>query len=77
MIVGGAVKLTSLGLATGVVLALALNRTVSSLLYATTSTDPATFAAVVAVLGGVALVASYLPARRASRITPVQALRYQ
>ena len=77
MIVGGAVKLTSLGLATGVVLALALNRTVSSLLYATTSTDPATFAAVVVVLGGVALVASYLPARRASRITPVQALRYQ
>jgi putative ABC transport system permease protein len=77
MIVGGAVKLASFGLATGVALALALNRTVSSLLYATTSTDPMTFAAVVVVLGSVALLASYLPARRASRITPVEALRYQ
>jgi ABC-type lipoprotein release transport system permease subunit len=56
---------------------LALNRTVASLLYATTPTDPLTFAAVVGVLGAVALLASYLPARRASRITPVEALRYQ
>jgi putative ABC transport system permease protein len=77
MIVGGAAKLASFGLAAGVALALALNRTVSSLLYATTSTDPVTFAVVVVVLGGVALLASYLPARRASRITPVEALRYQ
>jgi putative ABC transport system permease protein len=77
MIVGGAVKLASFGLAAGVVLALALNRTVSGLLYATASTDPLTFGAVVVVLGAVALLASYLPARRASRITPVEALRYQ
>jgi ABC-type antimicrobial peptide transport system permease subunit len=77
MIVGGAAKLASFGLVAGLVLALALNRTVSSLLYATAPTDPLTFAAVVVVLGGVALLASYLPARRASRITPVEALRYQ
>ena len=58
-------------------LALALSRTLSTLLYDTTGTDPLTFAAVVGVLGAVALLASYFPARRASRIPPVDALRYQ
>ena len=67
----------TLGLAIGVVLALALSRTVTSLLYETTGTDPITFAGVLATLGGVALAASYLPARRAARIPPVDALRYQ
>ena len=77
MIVGHAVWLAGLGLAIGVVLALALSRTFGSLLYETAGTDPLTFAAVVAVLGAAALLASYLPARRASLITPVEALRYQ
>ncbi len=77
MIVGSAIRLAGLGLAIGVVLALALSRTLTSLLYETTGTDPATFAVVVGVLGAVALLASYLPARRASRIPPVEALRYQ
>ena len=77
MIVANALRLTGLGLAIGVVLALALSRTVTSLLYETTGTDPITFAAVLATLGGVALAASYLPARRAARIPPVDALRYQ
>jgi putative ABC transport system permease protein len=77
MIVGSAMRLAGLGLAIGVVLALALSRTLTSLLYETTGTDPATFAVVVGVLGAVALLASYLPARRASRIPPVEALRYQ
>ena len=58
-------------------LALALSRTLTALLYETTSTDPLTFTAVVLVLGAVALLASYLPARRAARIAPVEALRYQ
>jgi ABC-type lipoprotein release transport system permease subunit len=44
-------------------------------LYATAPTDPLTFAAVVGVLGAVALLASYFPARRATRIEPVRALR--
>jgi putative ABC transport system permease protein len=77
MIVGNAAWLAGIGLAIGVVLALGLSRTLSSLLYATAGTDPVTFAAVVGVLAAVALVASYVPARRASRIPPVEALRYQ
>jgi putative ABC transport system permease protein len=60
-----------------VVLALALSRTLDSLLYETAGTDPLTFAAVIAALGSVALVASYVPARRASHIAPVEALRHQ
>jgi putative ABC transport system permease protein len=77
MIVGNAVRLAGAGLGIGVVLSLALNRTVSALLFGTTATDPLTFAAVVTVLSAVAVLASYLPARRAARIAPVEALRYQ
>jgi putative ABC transport system permease protein len=77
MIVGSAMRLTALGLAVGVVLALALTRTLTTLLYETAGTDPLTFGAVVITLGAVALLASYLPARRAARVAPVEALRYQ
>jgi len=77
MIVGNALRLAGLGLAIGVVLALVLSRTLTSLLYETAGTDPSTFAVVVGVLAAVALLASYVPARRASRIPPVEALRYQ
>jgi putative ABC transport system permease protein len=77
MIVGNAARLALIGLTIGVVLALVLSRTLTSLLYETAGTDPLTFASVVGVLGAVALLASYLPARRASRIPPVEALRYQ
>ena len=77
MIVGNAVRLAAIGLAIGVALALALSRTLTSLLYETAGTDPLTFAAVVGVLGAVAIAASYFPARRASRIPPVEALRAQ
>jgi putative ABC transport system permease protein len=77
MIVGHAMRLAGLGLGIGVLLALALSRTLASLLYETAGTDPLTFTAVVGVLGAVALLASYFPARRASKIPPVEALRYQ
>jgi len=76
MIVGNAARLAAAGLAIGVVLALALSRTLASLLYQTAGTDPGTFALVVGILAFVALAASYLPARRASKIPPVEALRY-
>jgi ABC-type antimicrobial peptide transport system permease subunit len=77
MIVGSAMRLALVGLTAGVLLALALTRTLTALLYETTGTDPLTFSGVVLVLGAVAMLASYLPARRAARITPVEALRYQ
>jgi len=77
LIVANGASLAAAGLAIGVALALVLSRTITGLLYETTGTDPITFAAVVVVLGLVALLACYLPARRASRITPTEALRYQ
>jgi ABC-type antimicrobial peptide transport system permease subunit len=55
----------------------ALRFDVTTLLFGTRATDPVTFAATVAVLGAVGAVASYLPARRASRIAPIEALRCQ
>jgi putative ABC transport system permease protein len=77
LVVGNGLRLAGLGLAIGIVLALVLSRTLSSLLFNTASTDPVTFLGVVLVLAAVALLATYLPARRASHITPVEALRYQ
>ena len=77
LVVGNGLRLAGLGLAIGTVLALVLSRTLSSLLFNTAASDPLTFAGVVVVLGAVALLASYLPARRASHIAPVEALRHQ
>ncbi len=67
--------LASLGLAIGATGALALGRTFSHLLYETSAADPATFAGVGALLIAVALLACYLPARRAARVDPMEVLR--
>ena len=67
--------LTGTGLAIGLGLAWALTRTLQNLLYGVAAGDPATFAAVVALLGVIALAACYVPARRAARLDPIAVLR--
>ncbi len=67
--------LAGIGLALGVVGALGLTRFLASQLYEVQTTDPGTFVSVLLFLGGVALAACYVPARRATRVDPVQALR--
>jgi len=66
---------TAIGAAIGVAGAVALSRWIQDLLFGVTPTDPATFAAVVATLMAVALVACYVPAWRATRVDPTMALR--
>jgi len=70
-------KLTAIGLVIGLTGALALTRLISSFLFDISPTDPITFACVSFLLAGVTLLASYIPARRAARTDPTEALRYE
>ena len=70
-------RLALLGLVIGLFAALAATRFLTSFLYGVRPTDPLTFAVVAALLVAVALLACYLPARRATRVDPLIALRYE
>ncbi len=77
MVLGQGGRIAAIGLALGLVGALALGGFLGSQLFGVSRFDPLTFLAVVVVLGSVALIACWLPARRASRVSPLQALRYE
>jgi predicted permease len=75
MVVRQGLRVTVLGVGLGMIGAFALTRVMATLLFGVSATDPVTFGLVPLVLAGVALLASYLPARRASHIDPTEALR--
>jgi putative ABC transport system permease protein len=75
LVVRQAMTLVAIGLAAGTIAARFLSQTLTKMLFGVGPTDPATFAAVAVLLAAVALLASYLPARRATRVDPIVALR--
>jgi ABC-type antimicrobial peptide transport system permease subunit len=75
MVLGGGARLAAIGIAIGLAGAVSLTRILDSMLYGVKATDPATFAAVIVLLTAVTLAAGFVPARRATRVDPVLALR--
>ena len=77
LIVGEGARMAAVGVLLGITASLAITRLMSTLLFGITPTDPLTFASVALLLCLVAGIASYMPARRATRVDPLVALRYE
>jgi putative ABC transport system permease protein len=77
MVIGQGAKLSLIGVAVGIGGAVGLMRFLSSLLYGVKATDPLTFVAVSLLMTVAALLACYIPARRATKVDPIIALRYE
>jgi putative ABC transport system permease protein len=77
MVLGQGLRTIVIGVVIGIAGSLALTRTVESLLFGVTATDPLTFGGVTLLLVGAALLACYIPARRATKVDPMIALRFE
>lgn len=77
MVLSQGLRLVGIGMAIGLVLAFALTRLMVSILFSVSPTDPATFTVVLLILAMIAMLACYLPARRATKVDPLAALRYE
>lgn len=77
LVISEGARLAVVGVVIGMAASLAISRLLSSLLFGISATDPVTFVGVAALLGIVSLAASYVPARRAMKVDPVTALRYE